>query len=457
MKENVRKGLALLLSTAFILSATGCAFLDKSKNEVLDAAEPYAKNLASLNISKLVKSTVKDLKDEQDDWEAKLDFSEGDLYTADAAAALNSIASTISYEIDEESVEADGKKGKGSIEVNFSIADYESVLEDEEIRKVEDFVAAVEDAKAKEIEITLEFEKDDDSWLCSNYDEVFESLYAFTDEEYSFRVPVVEFLNGVNWYGCDWDYGDGYYTNTSYIDVDLDLDWSADGLDYSEIYYTVEYAGSEIYREEGTYTGTLYTYYSGAPVDSESGYLAEGAYTITFYDADDSVIWTGTATVYVEADPTPTPSPSPAPTPSGGSGDSQLIIPGVVYYVFDDSSDLNDKVDQDASVWVDADGNTLTTGMYPSGTDTIEFDLYTTEDLGDIEIQILYNETMLATDESLMNLGYDFISAESTDSGYVYHCIVTGSDIVTGYYALGLFDPTDPQGELMLIAFACIG
>ena len=453
MKENVRKALAVLLSTTYILSSAGCAFLDKSKDEILDVADPYAKNLASLNISKLVKSTVKDLKDDADEWEAKLDFSEGDLYTADAAAALDSIASTISYEIDEESVEADGKKGKGSIEITFSIADYESVLEDEEIRNVEDFVSEIESAKTKDIEITLEFEKDDDNWLCSNYDDVFETLYAFTDEEYSFRVPVVEYLNGVNWFGCDWDLGDGFYTNTDYIDVDLDLDWSADDLDYSEIYYTVEYGGAEVYRADGTYIGALYTYYDGAPIDSESGHLAAGTYTITFYDVDDSVIWTGSATVYVEADPTPTPSPTPDPS---ASGDSSVILPGFTHYEIDESSDIYAAIDQDNSVWVDADGVEVPIGMYPAGTDTITFDLYTSEDLGPLEYRILYNDTLLATDESLVNLGYDYAYAESTDSGYVYHCVVSGSDIVSGYYVLGIYDPTSADGSLILFTFCGI-
>ena len=456
MRGDFRKLISVALSASVVLSMTGCAFLDKSKDEVLDAAEAYAKNLAACNVSKLVKGTVKDLEDDQDTWTEILDFSEGDLYTEDAASALSAIAGTIKYEIDEESVEATAKKGEGSVEVVFTIADYEALLDDEDLTKIEDFVDAVDDADTKEIEITIEFEKDDDTWLCSNYEDVFEDLYAFTSEEYEFRIPFVECVQGVNWYGCDWELGDSNYTNTTYIEVDLDLDYSQD-LDYSEIYYTFEYGGQEIYRGTGSYMATLYTFYDGAPVDSEQDVLAAGAYTITFYDVDDSVIWSGNATVYVEAVATPT--PTAAPTPADGDDDGSgyaIIVPGIVQYDYDlsEGDEYYDAFDQDASGWYTSDGSS-SSGYYTSSDGEIRFDLYTSEDLGILEYRYMRSDLMIVSDSNdIEDCGFNFASAEPTDDGgYVYHFTLSGDPLESGYYILGTYDPRVTQG-LLLIAFA---
>ena len=456
MRDDFRKLVSVALTASFVLSMAGCSFLDKSKDEVLDVADSYAKNLAACNVSKLVKGTVKDLKDDQDTWEEILTFSEGDLYTDDAAAALSAIAGTIKYEIDEESVEASGKKGEGSVDVVFTIADYEALLDDEDLTKIEDFVEAVEDADTKEIEITIEFEKDDDTWLCSNYEDIFEDLYAFTTEEYEFRIPFIECVEGVNWYGCDWDLGDGYYTNTTYIEVDLDLDYTQD-LDYSEIYFTVEYNGQEVYRETGTYMGTLYTFYSGAPIDAEQDFLAAGTYTITFYDVDDSEIWSGTATVYVEEVATPTPTAAPTSADDDDSGYA-IIVPGIADYDYDlgEGDEFFDAIDQDASGWYYSDG-TSCSGYYSTSDDEIRFDLYTSSDLGMLEYRYMRSETMIVNDSSnIEDCGFNVAVAEATDDGgYVYHFTLTGDEVQTGYFILGTYDPRVTSG-LILIAFAAV-
>ena len=299
MKTVSKKTISLAVASAMILSMSGCSLFDKSKDEVLETVDGFAKNLASCNVSKIAKGSIEDFEDVQEDWEEKLTFSSGDYYDSDAATAAQAIADTISYEVDEESVEASKKTGEGSVDVVFTIADYEPVVDDDDIVKVEDFVDAIEDADTQEITITIEFEKDEDEWLCSNYEEIFDELYAFTEEDYEFRIPIADMVTGVNWFGCDWNYGDSYYTNTTYIDVDLAFDWSTD-IDYSGIYYTVEYQGQELYRETGDYMGYFYSSTPGAPTDETGYYLAAGEYTITFYDADDSIIWSGVATVYLE-------------------------------------------------------------------------------------------------------------------------------------------------------------
>ena len=114
MKSSMKKAVSVAVASAMVLSMASCSFLDKSKDEVLDAADEYAKNLASCSVAKLAKLSGSDFEDIQEEWETKLTFSEGDLYTADTAKALGAIADTISYEVDEESAEASKKSGEGS-------------------------------------------------------------------------------------------------------------------------------------------------------------------------------------------------------------------------------------------------------------------------------------------------------------------------------------------------------
>ncbi len=298
MKSSIKKTVSVAVASAMIVSMAGCSLFDKSKDEVLEAADPIAKALASCNVSKIGKGSTDDFEDIQEDWEELLDFSVGDEYDSDEATALSAIADSISYEIDEESVDASKKSGEGSVSVTFTIADYESVL-DEDYTDVDDFVDGIEDAETTEIEVTLEFEKDDDEWLFSNYEEVFDELYAFVDEEYSFIPPFADCVRGVTWYGGNYD---GTYNNATYIDMDLDLDWS-DNCDYSSIYYEISYNGQVIKTETGTYMAYLYSYDPGVPLDDSGYYIAAGSYEITFYEADGTVILTETATVTTEVVP----------------------------------------------------------------------------------------------------------------------------------------------------------
>ena len=296
MRQGFRKAVSLTITSALVFSMAGCSLGDKSKEEVLEVAEDYAKNLAACKISKLAKATVEDFDDDKDEWEERLTFSSGDFYDDDTAEAVSAIADTISYEIDEESVEASKKSGEGSVTVVFSIADYEPLVGDEDLVRIDDFLDALDDADTTEIEISIEFEKEDEEWLCSNYEEVFEELYAFTDADYDFTIPLTDYIRGVEWYGGD---GDGNYVNTNYIDCYLNMDYDAP-IDYSDIYYTVEYNGQNIFTENCYGEAYLSVWDLDDYTDPSGMFLAEGVYTITFHTGDGTEIFTCQANVTVE-------------------------------------------------------------------------------------------------------------------------------------------------------------
>lgn len=295
MKELSKKTLSVIIASTMIVSMTGCSFNDKSKDEVLEAAESYAKYLADCDLKKLSKATVSDLKEDKDEWEERLDFTAGDLYGEDTAAALAAIADTISYEIDEESAEASKKTGEGSVQATFTIVDYEPLLGDESIDRIEDFIDALEDADTKELEISLDFEKEDEEWLCANYEEIFDDLYGFTKEDFEFTPPASDYFDGIIWYRDTDD--NGTYHNTYCIEFSVVLT-SDCPYDHSELYYTVDYNGQTIYSDYLSYSEVFVTNEDIPDYTDPTGFfLAEGEYIITITTPDGSIFTTCTATV----------------------------------------------------------------------------------------------------------------------------------------------------------------
>ena len=104
---------------------------------------------------------------------------------------------------------------------------------------------------------------------------------------------------GVRWYLCNGD-TDGYYINTSVIDLDIDFN---PGTDYSGIYYQVSYNGNHVYTSDpGLREGYFRTFYSGASTATVNGttYLAAGTYTIAFYSTNDELLGVSSRSVTVD-------------------------------------------------------------------------------------------------------------------------------------------------------------
>ena len=297
MRKRFRNAASLAVTSALIISMAGCSLGDKSKEEVLEVAEDYAKNLAACKVSKLAKATVEDFDDDKDEWEERLTFSSGYIYDDDIAEAVSAIADTISYKIDEESVEASEKSGEGSVTVVFTIADYEPLVGDEDLVRIDDFLDALDDAGTTEIEISIEFEKEDNEWLCANYKEVFEELYAFTDADYDFTIPITDYIHGVEWHGGAGD-GNGNYVNTTSISVSLIMDREA-LIEYSYLYFRVEHNGREIYSTLCYGEASVSILVLDDYTDPTGLFLEAGTYTITFYLEDGTDIMTLEANVTI--------------------------------------------------------------------------------------------------------------------------------------------------------------
>ena len=305
MKKTIRTVLSVTVASSMILSMASCSLFDKAKEQILEAADAYADNMCKPAISKIIKATNDDIEEDADLWTEALTFSAGDLYDADQAAALQAIADTLSYEVVEDSVEGSTKDGEGSVDVVFTIADWQSVLEnDEAMTDVDSFIAAIGEAETNEIETTIEFELEDEEWLGSNYEDVFNDVYEFISADISFVPPLIDHVEGTTWFFDDYD-TDGQYTNTSVIDLDINFDSDISYSDFADIHYEVEHNGAVVYTSElGEREGYLRTSFDGAPLDETGNYLEAGTYDIIFYDVAGTELARGTATVLVEeADP----------------------------------------------------------------------------------------------------------------------------------------------------------
>ncbi len=452
MRNLVKRAFATAMTASFIFGACGCSFLkDAAPDEVIDAADAYAKLIADCNLSKMKKASDKDFDKKTEDWAELLDFSEGDIYNDNAAAFAAAVADTIAYEIDEESVEASTKKGEGSVDVIFTMADYEDLLDDDGITDIDMLTDAIEDADTQEIKVTLEFEGEDGDWLVTNYDKVFDKVYVFTDvTEITYRLPIADCLDYTQWNGCDNNANDGYYTNTTYIDFEMYCDWSI--VDVTEIYYTVEFGGSEIYRLDGSNLGYFQTGLPGAPLDDSGYYLADGDYVITFYDAvDDSIIVSGTAHVLVDVAPEPTPVPTPDNDDSLIATDCYVGRQGEIEYYYDYGPELIANVDNTTASWYEYGSDYgVPNGTYPAGTTTIQFSFKVNEEM-DVEYKAFYLSDGYVS-SSYTVLGREAAELSTYGNGTYADCNIDITDTGSGYYVIGVYEAGAADSDPCIVA-----
>ncbi len=186
MKSKRIMSAMVALSMCFSMAA--CVNNDQAKEDILDVVEKHA--------SKVVKN-----------------------YDADnGSSAVNSaIEDTLEFEIDEKSL--DINRGEASVDVVFTIVDFDDIeIPEEGFMSEADILDAIDDARMQEIEITYELELDGKKWVITNEDDISDD---FEDEA----------VYGVNF-------------NIYYVDIDevigetVETSTSGSGNDYSGRYAT---------------------------------------------------------------------------------------------------------------------------------------------------------------------------------------------------------------------------
>ena len=166
MKMRMKKLACVAVALAMIVPAAACKKKDSKKESsgVVSAAEEILDALTSLNMKKLKKI------------DAFSDCLE-DLEVLAGCEPIKEMMKKASFEIDEDSVSE--KKKKASCEATIKLPDYEAAV-DEADGDPDAFIEAVEaqkEKKYKSVDVTLEFEVDDDEYTLSNGQELAAALY----------------------------------------------------------------------------------------------------------------------------------------------------------------------------------------------------------------------------------------------------------------------------------------
>ena len=406
MKQtDLKKVAAAALAGAMALSCASCMLLGPNKKEIIEAADEFAGALVKQDAGKIIKLTNE--KKDSDAAEALETLFGDNIYTDEQNEFNKAVADTIAYEIDEDSVEVD--KEEASIDVTFTMVDYEKALKNGDYSDIDEVLDALEDCDdTKEVEITFEFEKDDDTWLITNLsDNAYAKLYAFYMYELDLTPDLVSLIDYTDcWPGTTGIYSDVYFTE--------------DISDYeNDIVFDVYYEGSLIAADQypSFYGSYIYCDYN------DYDYLDAGEYTIVV-KCGDTELTTMTATVeeYIEPQPTET-------------------IPDDIDYnfVYDAEGELGDKVV--AVDWYLDNGNYVYTFNYG-----IEYNIYFTDDLTyDDVVGITYNiydEDGELLAEGLTVYGSN-ISYGTNDQGYYYVYLPynTGEELASGTYYIEVFNP----------------
>ena len=321
MKKNLQKALSLMVSASIMLTVASCA---KSIEEpVLDMADDLGKYIVDRDYNKIKKLTG----EKNDKLEEILSLSDDSTETDVQAREI--IASTLSYEVDEDSY--DGDKEEGSVDIIFTYVDYEKAIEDIPVfQDIDAFEEAIEDCDDKiETTITFEFEKDGDDIVCVNIGDIKE-IFPYADEEFSFVLAWGDYISCFDFEGCS-----SGFTCNDVDHVTCILDVTGDGQYLTwDYYYTVDFNDVPVY-ESDVITVEEPTELTGEYWSEDGDLLEDGQYYIAFYTPDDEFIYSGCCNVtHTEVTPTPAPTPAPvSPTFDEVTAGPELVVPedGIVY------------------------------------------------------------------------------------------------------------------------------
>ena len=339
---NIRRLVAVALAGAMAVSCASCMLIGgPNKKEIVEAADTFASALLKQDAGKVVKLTNE--KKDSDAAEALDVLWDESMYSDEQNEFNKAVADTITYEVDEESVEVD--KEEASVDVVFTMVDYEKALKDDysDMDEVLDLIGDCDDTK--EVTITFEFEKDDDEWLLSNLkDKGFGKLFDYCSYELDIMGELFDMFSYSDTVAGDW-YVDSWF----YFEDDI--------TDYSGlIFYDVYYNGSVILSAQTAYVYESYFYCTYEDPDYND--LPAGDYYFSVYCND---TYATSDTVTIEESTVPT---------STGSGSS-----GIDYNF--DVDGLGELADYVVAVdwWAD-DGN-----YSYENTPAIEYDVYFSSDI----------------------------------------------------------------------------
>ena len=318
---TIRKAGAAALAGAMAFSCASCALFGPNKKEIVEAADTFAGTLLKQDAGKIIKLTTED--EDSDVAEALEMIFDEETLSDDQKKFVDAVSDTITYEVDEESVEIN--KDEASADVTFTMVDYEKAL-DGDFEDIDAVLDALDDCDdTKEVEVTLEFEKDDDEWLVSNIDD---DSYGDIFEFYIYELnimPAVEVTDTDCWTGTSGLISEVYFSDdiTAYesaltFDVyyngsllasdqpavvyDTTVIWCdyATELEVGEYEIVVYLNGAEITSMSTTVEETVTTEATAAPVVGGGDYASEVSSTDWWLDNGDDTYDVGVTEIELD-------------------------------------------------------------------------------------------------------------------------------------------------------------
>ncbi len=406
----IRRAATAALAGAMTLSLASCMLLGTNKKEIVEAADEFASTLLKQDAGKIIKLTNEKKNSEAaESLEAMFDSS---LYSDEQNEFINAVSDTITYEVDEESVAID--KEAASVDVVFTMVDYEKALGDD-LSDIDEVLDAIDDCDdTKDIEVTFEFEKDDDTWLLTNIDDKgFGKLFDYFFYELDLMPDLFELLDTTS-----------TLPGTYYVDYYL--------------YFTEDVSA---YEDLMTYA----VYYNGELIESDLAPVVYGTYIwCTYSNPDYSDLESGEYYFSFECGDTVTTSDTVTiekfdPLNDGSSYDPLIEYnPDVV-----GSGELGDMVV--AVDWWNDNGNYTYTDTYG-----IEYDVYFTSDITYTQMSGItysfYDEdfNVLADHEDVIR-GNKTTGPSDDGFFYIYVCYPETDDfdsyLEPGTYYVEVFNP----------------
>ena len=129
--KAVKKLTASVLCAAMLASLGGCAFFDSDDEAVLEAADAYASAVVKGKVKKILDLMING-EEVEDDLEYYLSGTNAD--NDKYYEMVDIIADSLSYEIDEDSVFSSRKNEEASVNITYTMIDYQSIYEQDLLR-----------------------------------------------------------------------------------------------------------------------------------------------------------------------------------------------------------------------------------------------------------------------------------------------------------------------------------
>lgn len=279
---KTKRLLAFTLVLANVFSVTSCIKVDdKSIYKKCDKIASAVVDLDAKALEDYCSGSIKKL-------ESAMPVIDDEEEVDDDLIVKSLIASTLQYEVDKKSFEADKWGRDCSIDVIFTYNDHHEVFEGRELfLDIDDFAELYEDVSDKiEVTVTLEFEKDGDDMLLTNPEDL-AVVYQYEDTELEYVDKLFDLVDSYYMTGDTWDQFSSTYTDTTSLEMVLDISDTGSLFDWNYSYvisqvtpYPCEiYSSGDLVAENPEEIVISY---------SESDLLPEGNYSILVYNGHDT-------------------------------------------------------------------------------------------------------------------------------------------------------------------------